>query len=120
DKFLRKIKQMGSREIQRSIFLNSIFARNDPIASHDLFVLRIPGDQLIVTFFAGIVLIEIHFHTSAATRCPEGQFPEPPDLLDDIRGIVIIDEVNEIVAVIGIAEESLGSKLLFQQAAIYS
>lgn len=107
------MEQVGRRKIELAVQKHGVFAVYIAITARDLLVFGIPNEQLLVRHLAGIVLVDIHFLARAAARRPERKLAQPPDLEHHIGRVVVVDDIDLVVAVIGAPHETVGGELFF-------
>lgn len=89
-----------------------VLAEDEPVAADYLAVLRIPDDHLAAGHGAHRVeLVDVAVEARASSGAPERNLAQAPDLAHRGGGVERIDDINLVVAFVGLAEHAVGREL---------
>ena len=110
---------MSGRQTDRSIGAEGIFTANQTVACDNFFIGFVPSDQLLVARFARIVLIKIQCHARSTTSSSKCDFSESTNFSNYIGGIVVVNQINKIIPVIGVTKKTFMCKFSLEKLPIY-
>ena len=117
-KLLAKRKQVGGGEIHMAVGIGvGMTALDEAVASHELLLGGIPYNKLVVAIFRRIIAVYVDRCARATTCCTESELAQAANFLHNIRTVVVIDQVQQVVAFVGAAQKALRAELLQQQFA---
>lgn len=93
-------------------------AREEAVATEDFFRFGIPHDKLTVGMLARIEPVEIQFLTGAAAGGAEGDFAQAAYFAQYVGRVLPCDDVNLVVALVGMAQSPLGRQFCLEQGFI--
>ena len=111
---------MAGRKFRLSVGVHLPFGTLEiAITTDNLFGLRIPNDELLVTIVTGVELVNVHRLACAASRFAEGNLTKSSDFLHHVRCIVGCNDVNLVMTLVRHTELALRSQLLFEDFLVY-
>lgn len=96
--------------------VHHLVAEHIAVAADDAFLIRVPEYELLV-FEGGIQVEGVQVHRLARTAAarPEGYLPEPPDLAQHVGRTGIVNDVEFVARVVGVAQEMTVGELRLEQ-----
>ena len=89
-------------------------AHLETVAPQYLLFLRIPGDKLLIRIVAYIKLVYIEVFSRSPSGLPESYLAQPANLFHYIGRIMLGDDIQFIVSVMGMPEKFLLGQFLLQ------
>lgn len=95
-----------------------VFSMDEAVAADDLFFEGIPDDELDEGLFGSIIFIDIDGFSCTAACIAKGVFPEPADFAHEVGGAVGGEDIDLVVAVVGVTDEVGFCEFFFENCAV--
>ena len=94
-------------------------ADDEAVSADDLLGGRIPDDELVVSIFGQVFLVDVDLLARAASGTPEGQFAESSDLAHECGALRGREDVYLVAGPVGVADLPLGGQFRAEQGPVY-
>lgn len=115
-----EVEHVARGEDGLAVFVGLHFvAREEAVAAEDFFRFGIPHDKLSVGMLARIEPIQVEFLSGAAAGGAESDFAQAPYFAQYVWRVLPRDDVDFVVALVGVAQPALGRQFCLEQGFIY-
>ena len=96
----------------------NLAAGQKAITAQDFLTFGVPHDELIIRVLARVKLIQVNGLACATSGCAESNFAQAANFAHHVGGLLVSEDVNFVVALVGGAQATFGCELGFQQLAV--
>ena len=96
------MEHVAGSQLRLSLFVVfPISTQKITIATDNLFLIRVPDNQLLIAILAGVKLVDIHRLACSATSLTEYDLTQASNLLHHVGSVMSRDDIDFVVALVG-------------------
>ena len=117
--FIGESEHVGCGDAGDSVVDTDVGSEDEAVATYDFLSGRVPDNQLAAGWIHEVEFIDVAFFTCAASGSAERLFTQASDFAHGGGSIVGVDDVDEVVGLIGLSEQAFRRQFREDCLALY-